>query len=94
MGNKRPWKEPGTPVAKYCLLGGRDLKRVLKSLETWSLKNTIKSGILVLPPFDMYLSLIASTMFCIAMKVLGPVEQPKSAIHIGFGEIEMALMSK
>ena len=49
---------------------------------------------LVFPPFDMYLSLIASTMFCIAMKVLGPVEQPKSAIHIGFGEIEMALMSK
>ena len=94
MGNKRPWKEPGTPAAMYCLLGGKDLKRVLKSLETWSLKNTINSGISVCTPFDMNWSFMASIMFCTEIKVLGPVEQPKSATHTEFREAERVLMSK
>ena len=94
MGNKRPWKEPGTPAAIYCFLGGKDLKRVLKSLETWSLKNTINSGISVCTPFDMYWSFMASIMFCTEIKVLGPVEQPKSATHTEFREAERVLMSK
>ena len=29
---------------------------------------------------------ISSIMFCTAMKVLGPVEQPKSATQIGFAD--------
>ena len=54
---------------------------MLKSLETWSLKSTINSGIPVCIPFDIYWSFTASIMFCIEIKVLGPVEQPKSATH-------------
>jgi len=42
-GNNRPWTDPGTPAAKYSLLGGREAKRVLKSLKAWSLKNTWNS---------------------------------------------------
>ena len=53
-----------------------------------------KLGVSVFSPFDMYLSSMASIMFCTEMKVLGPVEQPKSATHIRFRDPERVLMSK
>lgn len=56
------------------LLGGMEEKRVLKSLETWSLKKTWYSN------WVWYFFSTASTMFWIAMKVLGPTEQPMSVI--------------
>ena len=37
---------------------------------------------------------MASIMFCTEIKVLVPVEQPKSATHIEFREAERVLMSK
>ena len=37
---------------------------------------------------------MASIMFCTEIKVLGPVEQPKSATHTEFREAERVLMSK
>ena len=79
LGKQATIERTWYPAAKYCLLRGREMKRVLKSLESWSLKNTINFGVLVFSPFDMYLSFMASIMFCTEMKVLGPVEQPKSA---------------
>ena len=53
-----------------------------------------KLGVSVFSPFDMYLSSMASIMFCIETKVLGLVEQPKSATHIAFRDPERVLMSK
>ena len=51
-------------------------------------------GISVFTPFDLYLSFVASVIFCTEIKELGPVEQPESATHIGFGKTERVLMSK
>ena len=59
-----------------------------------ALKNTMNFGISVFTPFDLYLSSVASIMFCTEIKVLGPVEQPKSATHTEFREAERVLMSK
>ena len=78
-GNNRPWKEPGTPQAKYRLSVGRDAKRVLKSLAAWSLKNTWNSVMWDLRPSARYLLSTAPTICCIATKVFGPTEHPKSA---------------
>ena len=79
QGNRRPWKEPGTPAAWYCLSGGREAKRVLKSLPEWSLKNTWNSRVL------------SGCFFCTAFirfstvkNVFGPTEQPKSVIATVF----------
>ena len=78
-GNNRPWKEPGTPQAKYRLSVGRDAKRVLKSLAAWSLKNTWNSGMWDLRPSARYLLSTGPTICWIATKVFGPTEHPKSA---------------
>ena len=94
LGKQATIERTRYPGCKVFLLRGREMKRVLKSLESWSLKNTINFGVSVFSPFDMYLSFMASIMFCTEMKVLGPVEQPKSATHIGFRDPERVLMSK
>lgn len=94
LGKQATIERTRYPGSKVFLLRGREMKRVLKSLESWSLKNTINFGVSVFSPFDMYLSSMASIMLCIEMKVLGPVEQPKSATHIGFRDPERVLMSK
>lgn len=80
LGNKRSWKKPGTPAVKYFHECGRVLKSVLKSFSGWSLKNTWNSTVVgFLWPACKSFSFIVSMIFCIAMKVLSPVEQPKSA---------------
>lgn len=83
-GNSRPWKEPGTAAAKYCLFGGREAKRVLKSFDVRSLKYTKNSGISESRLRDWYFCLIESSMFWTAMNVLGPVEHPKSTTENAF----------
>ena len=89
-------KEPGTPAAKYCLLGGREMKRVLKSLESWSLKNTINFGVSVFSPFDMYLGSNFYGFYYVLYwdESIRSSRQPKSATHIRFRDPERVLMSK
>ena len=92
QNGEKPWetsdleKGPGTPAAKYCLSVGRDLNNVLKSFETWSLKNTWNSGASWLGPKDWCFRFIDSIMFSTAMIVLIPTEYPKSATVNNFEE--------
>jgi len=71
---------PGSPAAKYFLLEWRVLKRVLKSLVGTSFKKTwnAKGGELL--NWAWCLCSTAFMMFSTAKNVLGPTEQPKSAI--------------
>ena len=93
FGNNLVWNDLGTPTAKYCLSGGRLAKRRLKSFEIWSLKNTWKSGRLAWPLLWHFCA-TTSIMLFTAMYVLGPTEQPKSAIRNMVDSRQMCSMSR
>ena len=94
LGKQATIERTRYPSCKVLPIGRKGDEESVEIIGELVIEEHHKLGVSVFSPFDMYLSSMASIMFCTEMKVLGPVEQPKSATHIRFKDPERVLMSK
>ena len=94
LGKQATIERTRYPGCKVLPIGSEGDEESVEIIGELVIEEHHKLGVSVFSSFDMYLSYMAFIMFCTEMKVLGPVEQPKSATHIRFRDPERVLMSK
>ena len=81
LGKQATMERTRYPSCKVLPIGRKGDEESVEIIGELVIEEHYKLGVSVFSPFDMYLSSMASIMFCTEMKVLGPVDNP-SPQHI------------